>query len=75
MMKAICIKTTKYPREDYILGNIYDYYHSNNKDFFYVVNNYNLSCSFEYDEFPKFFINERKFKLLNINNEIELNNI
>lgn len=66
MSKVVCIKSTKYPREDYMLGNSYEYYHSSNNEYFFVVNNYNLACSFEYNEFSTYFINERKFKLLKI---------
>jgi len=61
----------KYPRDDYMLGRSYEYYHSGNNEFFYVVNNYNLGCSFEYEEFSTYFINERKLKLSKIDKKLE----
>ena len=69
MKKVVNIKNIdiKFIESDYYTLYVsYNYYYSNNLKSYVVSDNYDASCVFGVMEFKKYFMNERKFKLLNI---------
>jgi hypothetical protein len=69
MKKVINIKNIdiKFIETDYYTLYVnYKYYYSNNLKSYFVSDNYDVSCEFDVMEFKKYFMNERKLKIIKL---------